>query len=115
MTRCALLIPPRHRISGAAFNPAVSLALWLVGGLPGRRFVMVVPAQIVGAIAAAGLAKATSIGPLNVNNTTAAGVSNGQAISIELFTTMLLVFTVLMCAAEKSKRYVTCVGSPATC
>ncbi|KAL8292714.1 hypothetical protein RQP46_001326 [Phenoliferia psychrophenolica] len=91
------------RVSGAAFNPAVSFSLWLIGGLSGRRFFMVVPAQLVGAIAAAGLAKATSIGPLNVANGTADGVSDGQALSIELLTTMLLCFTVLMCAAEKSK------------
>ncbi|KAK4702543.1 hypothetical protein P7C70_g3682, partial [Phenoliferia sp. Uapishka_3] len=92
------------RISGAALNPAVSLTLWLVGGLPGRRLFFCVPAQLLGGIAAAGLAKVSTLGPLNVANGTSDGVSNGMAVAIELFCTMLLCFTVLMTAAEKSKQ-----------
>ena len=81
----------------------MSLALWLIGGLPTRRFVLVVPAQVLGGITAAGLAKVLSIGPLGVENGVAPGVSNGQAISMEMLTTALLCFTVLFTAAEKSK------------
>ncbi|KAK4699097.1 hypothetical protein P7C70_g7169, partial [Phenoliferia sp. Uapishka_3] len=92
------------RVSGAALNPAVSLTLWLVGGLPGRRLLYCVPVQLLGGIAAAGLANVSTLGPLNVANATSDGVSNGKAVAIELFCTMLLCFTVLMTAVEKSKQ-----------
>ncbi|KAL8283160.1 hypothetical protein RQP46_005938 [Phenoliferia psychrophenolica] len=91
------------RITGAAFNPAVSFSLWLIGGLSNRRLLMIVPAQMIGGIAAAGLAKSLTLGTFGVETTLAPGVSNAQGLFIEMFTTALLCFTVLMCAAEKSK------------
>lgn len=48
-------------ITGAAFNPAVSLCLWLIGSLSGRRAIIVSVAQMLGGIAAAGLAKALTV------------------------------------------------------
>ncbi|KAF7594145.1 hypothetical protein BBP40_009994 [Aspergillus hancockii] len=43
-------------ISGGHLNPAISIALWLYRGFPGRRCVQYVVAQILGALTAAGLA-----------------------------------------------------------
>ena len=54
------------RITGAAFNPAVSFALWMIGGLSNRRLLMIVPAQMVGGVAAAGLAKSLTLGYFGV-------------------------------------------------
>ncbi|KAL8290423.1 hypothetical protein RQP46_002681 [Phenoliferia psychrophenolica] len=91
------------RITGAAFNPAVSFSLWLIGGVSTRRFAMIVPAQLLGGICAAGLAKVLTLGAFGVETTLSPGVSNAQGLFIEMFTTALLTFTVLMTAAEKSK------------
>ncbi|KAL8280274.1 hypothetical protein RQP46_007388 [Phenoliferia psychrophenolica] len=91
------------RITGAAFNPAVSFALWLIGGVSNRRLVMIVPAQMAGGACAAALAKLLTLGEFGVENSLAPGISVVQGLFIEMVTTALLCFTVLMCAAEKSK------------
>lgn len=112
------------RVCGSAFNPAVTMALYLVGNLSARRAAATAVAQLLGGIAAAGAAKGLTIGSFGVTNTLSAGVSvgriespsdfgrsftltflpqQGQGLGIEMFTTSLLVFSVLMLAAEKSK------------
>ncbi|SCZ90034.1 BZ3500_MvSof-1268-A1-R1_Chr9g10683 [Microbotryum saponariae] len=91
------------RITGSAFNPAVTLALWLVGGLSSRRAVGVVIAQLLGGIAAAGLSKGVTLGTFSVQNSLVVGLSSGKGLVIEMLTTALLCFTVLMLAAEKSR------------
>lgn len=47
-----------YRITGGLFNPAVTLALWLIGGVPTLRACMLVVSQIAGGIAGAGLVAA---------------------------------------------------------
>ncbi|KDE06159.1 hypothetical protein MVLG_03574 [Microbotryum lychnidis-dioicae p1A1 Lamole] len=91
------------RITGSAFNPAVTLSLWLVGGLSSRRAVGVVIAQLLGGIAAAGLSKGVTLGTFSVQNSLVVGLSSGKGLVIEMLTTALLCFTVLMLAAEKSR------------
>ncbi|KAM0792508.1 hypothetical protein ACM66B_005178 [Microbotryomycetes sp. NB124-2] len=91
------------RITGSAFNPAVTLALWFIGGLSARRAAGIAVAQFVGGIAAAAVVKGLTLGNFAVSNALTPGVSTGQGLGIELFTTAMLVFTVLMTAAEKSK------------
>ncbi|KAF8318669.1 aquaporin-like protein [Clavulina sp. PMI_390] len=91
------------RISGAAFNPAVSLALWLVGSLTGTRAILITIAQLLGGIAAAAVTKGVTLSNFSVTNTTVGGLGNGQGLAIEMFTTAMLVFTVLMMAAEKHR------------
>lgn len=100
------------RITGAVFNPAVSLSLWLVGSLSTRRAIIVSTCQMVGGVAAAGLAKALTasrfslrivrdnlmisiqIGTFALGVATHAGISNTQGLFIECLTTALLCFTV---------------------
>lgn len=53
-----VLISVLGPISGAHFNPAVSLVMALQGALPWRRFAAYVPAQVVGAVAGVLLAHA---------------------------------------------------------
>ncbi|SCV69973.1 BQ2448_1367 [Microbotryum intermedium] len=91
------------RITGSAFNPAVTLSLWLVGGLSSRRAIGVVIAQLLGGIAAAGLSKGVTLGTFSVQNSLVTGLSSGKGLIIEMLTTALLCFTVLMLAAEKSR------------
>lgn len=52
-----------YRVTGGLFNPNVSLALWLSGCIGFVRFVLYCIAQLVGAIAAAGVVLALSPGP----------------------------------------------------
>jgi len=52
-----------YRVTGGLFNPNVTLALFLTGVLGPVRFVLYCIAQLVGAIAAAGVVLALSPGP----------------------------------------------------
>lgn len=61
-------------------------------------------AQILGAIAAAGaVAGLTPGSKVTFSVTPSQGVSITQALFLEMFFTVLLVFTILMLAAEKTK------------
>jgi len=91
------------RVTGGLFNPSVTLALFLVGGLPAVRGVVVVVAQLLAGIAAAGVVSALLPGPMNVETTLGGGASVVQGLFIEMFLTAELVFVVIMVAAEKHK------------
>jgi len=93
------------------FNPAVTLTLWLVGAVPGRRAVLVFLSQMLGGIAAAGVVSATFPGPFPLNVRLGGGTSIVQGLFIEMFTTTQLVFTVVMLAVVKHKAtYLAPVG-----
>ena len=81
----------------------VTLTLYLVGAVPGLRSIYFVVAQIIAGIAAAGMASLLFPGPLNVDLKLGGGTSISQGVFIEMFTTILLVFTVIMLAAVKHK------------
>jgi len=92
------------RISGGLFNPAVTLALCLLGIVPPIRSILIFLAEIIGAIAAAGLVKGLFPGDAVyfniqlVNNTSIA-----QGLFIEMFLTAQLVFAMIMLAVERTK------------
>jgi len=94
-----------YRITGGLFNPAITLSLWLIGGLTAVRAVMLVVAQVAGGIAGAGLVQV--IVPMggvgNTITTLSPGMDYVQGVFLEALLTALLVFTVLMLAAEKHK------------
>ncbi|KDQ16132.1 hypothetical protein BOTBODRAFT_173408 [Botryobasidium botryosum FD-172 SS1] len=92
-----------YRVTGGAFNPAVSTALLLVGGIKWTRFVLYCIAQLAGAIVASALLSGLLPGSLAVGTAPAQGVSLVQAVWIEAFLTAALVLSVLMLAAEKHK------------
>lgn len=106
------------RVTGALFNPNISLALLLVGVITPVRFVLYCIAQLIGAIIASGLILALTPGPLAVkyvvnsrdtnfsayssdSTVPVVGVNSAQAVFIEMFITTALVLAVLMLAAEK--------------
>ncbi|KAK3110325.1 Aquaporin-1 [Teratosphaeriaceae sp. CCFEE 6253] len=91
------------RITGGLFNPAVTLALALIGAVPWTRAGLVFIGQILGSIAASGVVSGLFPGGLNVATTLGGGTSIVQGLFIEMFLTALLVFTILMLAAEKHK------------
>jgi aquaporin rerated protein, other eukaryote len=72
------------RISGALFNPAIALALAVTGVMPPLRAALLVIAQILGGITAAGLIHGLMPGPLNVSTTLADGVSIPQGRSPQI-------------------------------
>jgi len=91
------------RVSGGLFNPAVTLALCLVGAVPFGRGCFVFIAQMLGAMASAGVVKALFPGPLAVTTSLGGGTSTAQGLFIEMFLTAELVFTIFMLAAEKHR------------
>ena len=91
----AALIYSLGHISGAHFNPAVTLAFWTSGFFPKRRVIPYIMAQSLGAIAASfllliSLGKVANLGatlPLNDNWL--------QSLILELVLTFILMFVIL--------------------
>jgi aquaporin related protein len=79
------------------------MALFLVGGLPAIRSVVIVIAQILGGICAAAVVSALFPGDLNVETTLGGGANTAQGLFIEMFLTSQLVFVVIMLAVVKHK------------
>ena len=71
--------------------------------MPWLRGLFISITQIVGGIAAAALCSTLFPGPLNVRTQLGGGTSTVRGLFIEMFSTSLLVLTVLMLAAEKQK------------
>ncbi|KIW50212.1 hypothetical protein PV05_11822 [Exophiala xenobiotica] len=92
-----------YRISGGLFNPAVTLGLCLIGAVPFFRGFLVFIAQMLGAMASAGVVKTLFPGPLAVTTSLSGGTNKAQGLFIEMFLTAQLVFTIFMLAAEKHK------------
>ncbi|KAL5045917.1 hypothetical protein BDW71DRAFT_183054 [Aspergillus fruticulosus] len=92
-----------YRVTGGLFNPAVTLALCLVGGMPAYRGLFVFAAQIIAGIAAAGVVGALFPGDLNVTTRLGGGASISQGLFIEMFLTAQLVFVIIMLAVVKHK------------
>ncbi|UZJ55025.1 hypothetical protein CBS101457_004345 [Exobasidium rhododendri] len=94
-----------YRVTGALFNPAITFALWLIGGLTAFRASLLVVAQILGGIAAAALiASLTPFGGIeSLQNNLGVGTNVAQGFFIEALLTSTLVLTVLLLAAEKHK------------
>ncbi|GAA97501.1 uncharacterized protein L969DRAFT_14154 [Mixia osmundae IAM 14324] len=93
-----------YRITGGLFNPAVTFALYLVGAVAPFRSAILVIAQIAGGIAGSGLiALLTPGGTKAFVVTLEPGMNTGQGLMLEAFLTAILVFSVLMLAAEKHK------------
>ena len=98
-------------ISGGQFNPVVTVALWLVGKVRTIEGIRYIAAQLVGAVAA-GFALKLAFGGFEPGDTVwsfarggAPGVADGltqvTAIAIEAVLTAVLVYTVLLTAADK--------------
>jgi aquaporin rerated protein, other eukaryote len=91
------------RVSGGQFNPAVTLGLCMIGAITWTRGCLILPAQLAGAIAAACVVKWLYDGPLAVTTYLAGQTTIAQGLFIEMFLTALLVFSVMMLAAERHK------------
>ncbi len=84
-------------ISGAHYNPAVTLAFWLRGKLPANEVAGYMTAQLLGAIAAVQLVHWFAGNYFTV--TAAAGFS--RALTAEILFTLVLCFVILTLATAK--------------
>lgn len=57
VTMCAVILSPWGRRSGAHANPAVSVAMWLMGAFPGAAVPAYLLAQLAGSVAGTGIAR----------------------------------------------------------
>ncbi|KAG4413450.1 hypothetical protein IFR04_013427 [Cadophora malorum] len=74
-----------YRVTGGLFNPAVTLALWLCGGMSTLRSILVIPAQLIAGVAAAGAIAAIYPGPMDVDTVLGGGTSITPGLFIEVF------------------------------
>lgn len=77
--------------------------MFLVGGLPAMRALLVLVAQILGGICAAAVVSCLFPGPLNVETGLGGGASIVQGLFIEMFLTAQLVFVIIMLAVVKHR------------
>jgi hypothetical protein len=75
-----------YRVTGALFNPAITFALWLIGGLTAFRASLLVVAQILGGISASALVAALTPfgGVSSLRNTLGVGTNVVQGLFIEV-------------------------------
>ncbi|KAK6462468.1 aquaporin [Scheffersomyces coipomensis] len=92
-----------YRVSGGNLNPAVTLTLVLAQAIPPVRGAIMILAQMVAGMAAAGAASAMTPGPIAFANSLGGGASKSQGVFIEAFGTTILCLTVLLMAVEKHK------------
>jgi len=80
----------------------VVLGMCVSGNLPWMRGAFLVPAQFLGALVGSALSSCMFPSTLGALTTLGQGTSVVQGLFIEMFLTSVLVFTVLMLAAEKN-------------
>ncbi len=90
----AALIYSLGHISGAHFNPAVTLAFWRSGFFPSKLVVPYIVAQCVGAIAASGLLRGTFGLVANLGATLPLADNWLQAFLLETVLTFILMFVI---------------------
>jgi aquaporin Z len=97
----AAMIFAGGHVSGAHFNPAVTIAVLLRGRLAGRDVLPYIGAQLLGAAAAAGVARLVLPAAPSAPFSTSA---LGAAFTVELLVTFALAYVVLNVATSRSHR-----------
>jgi MIP family channel proteins len=104
-------------ISGAHFNPAVTIGVWIAGKIEALRAAWYVLAQLAGAVAGAGLLRwvlpeqvwrNASLGATSVTHRF--GITNGKAILIEATLTFFLAITVFATAVDDRGAFKSIAG-----
>jgi MIP family channel proteins len=100
----AVLASALGAVSGAHFNPAVTLAIWIMGRINPLRAALYVVAQLIGALAAGLALKAVfadSWQPSNIGTPAlGAGITPVLGIAVEAVLTALLVLVVIGTAVD---------------
>lgn len=92
-----------YRVSGGNLNPAVTLSLVLAQAVPPIRGAIMMAAQMLGGMAAAGAASAMTPGPIAFANSLGGGCSKARGVFLEAFGVAFLCLTVLFMAVEKHR------------
>jgi len=87
-------------LSGAHINPAVTVAFTLTRHFPPRHALVYIPAQLAGAVAAAGLLRALWPDQPGRLGATVPSVSSGSALVYEIVLTALLMFVIMAVATD---------------
>jgi MIP family channel proteins len=90
----AALIYTLGHISGAHFNPAVTIAFWQSGFFPGRQVIPYILAQCIGAIAASTILRGTFGLVANLGATLPRQDNWQQAFGLETVLTFILMFVI---------------------
>lgn len=86
------------------FNPAVAIAMFATGGIDLVRLILVVVAELAGAVAASGLIVGLLPGgSIAATTGLAEGMSVVRGLFLEIFLTAELVFVIFMLAIEKHR------------
>lgn len=114
----AVMVSAVGHISGAHFNPAVTIGVWVAGKIESARVVVYLIAQLAGALAGAyllrfalpeNLWKPFSLGTPTPN---AQLISSGKALLIEGILTFFLVFVVFAVAVDDRGSFSKVAGIP---
>jgi MIP family channel proteins len=102
----AVLVSAFGAISGGHFNPAVTVGVWIAGGISAARGATYIVAQLIGALGAGFLLRALFAPevwePTNIGSPAlAAGVTPVAGIAIEAVMTALLLFAVFGTAIDR--------------
>lgn len=95
----AVLVYAGGPVSGAHYNPAVTIAAWIRGACPEKDILPYLVAQAAGAVAAALIAPVIAKGGSEVMK-----VAIGPALIAEFLFTFALVFVILNVATAKSAK-----------
>lgn len=90
-------------VSGAHFNPAVTLGFWIARRLPGREVAPYVAAQLLGAIFASGSLRLLFPGQADLGSTDPQG-GMLPSFLIEVILTFFLMFVILAIATGSKER-----------
>jgi MIP family channel proteins len=100
----AVLVSALGAVSGGHFNPAVTLAVWIMGKVTPTRAALYVVAQLVGAVAAGLALKAVFADSWQASNigtpALGVGITPAVGIGVEAVLTVLLVLAVIGTAVD---------------
>ena len=102
----AIMVSQMAHLSGGVFNPAIQIALWVTGKMPGQRTLVYLAAELAGGIVGALMLKAVI--PKVVFDATAGGstaiapgLAVGKGILMEAIGTFFLVWAVFATAIDQ--------------
>ena len=97
----AALIYGMGHLSGAHFNPAVTLGFWASGFFPKRRVLPYIVAQMLGAIAASALLLISLGSVANLGATLPLNGNWFQSLVLEIVLTFILMLVILGCGLDR--------------